>query len=182
MAALPRKIHGMERGAQTVHQVWLFVRCLRVYRCLKMEHDWAKVYDRLSTLDAEALVRIAIAASAAVQAEWERDTPGPSDPQLIEVAAVLNSWVATGEVHARIKDMAAAAYATLGASELPGSLARRSGLAVAHAAFALYFWTLRNKGKVFSAARDAVGHALAASSDPLLEERLLRLAKDGAQM
>lgn len=115
-----------------------------------MEHDWTKVHERLSTLDAEALVRIAIEASTAVQAEWKRETPRASHALLIEVAAALDSWVATGEIHARIKDIAAAAYATLGASELPGSPARRSGLAVAHAAFALYFWSLRNKEKVFS--------------------------------
>lgn len=146
-----------------------------------MEHDWAKVYERLSTLDAEALVRIAIAASDAVQAEWETDTSWSSHALLIEVAAALDSWIVSGEIHARIKDLAATAYATLGVSELPGSQARRAGLAVAHAAFALYFWSVRNKEKVFSATRDAVGHALAASSEPLLEERLLGLANNGAQ-
>jgi hypothetical protein len=136
---------------------------------------WSAIHGRLTALDDDALVRVATAAARAVLPVWMEGVPSAMHTAALKAMAALDEWTSTGRVPRDIKDIATEAYGAVGTSGLPPSEARRAGLAAAHAAFALHFWTLRSHDKVFAAARDATENALAASDDPGLADRSFHL-------
>jgi hypothetical protein len=134
--------------------------------------DWRSIHDRLSRLDSESLVNVALGAAAAVLPVWEASAPSVVRERPIEAITAIRAWARTRVVPSDIKKLATEAYGAVGSSGLPPGDVRLAGLAAAHAAFALYFWAQGDRERVLTAARDAIGNALNASSESHLASDL----------